>query len=138
MAATFDPTLSSKKDEVRDLIGDTDTDNVFLEDERIEAYLTLENDNVLDAAVRACRAIVAQLAREVNYQASTLRQDAAQAYQHYQSLLDELEAKSDKVFGAPIFVHSGDDERAPTFEIGQHDNQDQTRDEDEWKPLRDR
>lgn len=60
MAATFDASLSTNKDWVRYLIGDTDTGNAYVQDETIEAVLGEEN-NKYTAASRVARGIYMRL-----------------------------------------------------------------------------
>jgi hypothetical protein len=55
MAATYDASLSTNKDWVRFLIGDTVSGNYYVQDETIEAVLTTEN-NIYMAASRIARA----------------------------------------------------------------------------------
>lgn len=62
MAATFNEELTTNKDWVRLLIGDTNTSDAKLQDETIVAILADEGNNKYCAAVVALRAIAAQFA----------------------------------------------------------------------------
>lgn len=121
---SYDSTITTDKDKVRLAIGDTgEGRDFFLSDEEIQYYLSSENDNVLEASIRCAEAIAAQLAPEVSYQASTLRQEAAQAFDHFLRVADRLRERADRNVGLPAFVHSGDEPRDPIFELGMHDNE---------------
>lgn len=119
----YDEPPSTDKDRVRLTIGDTSSDP-FLTDAEIRYFLSENNDNVLEAAIHSAEAIAAQLAPEVNYQASTLRQEAAQAFEHFNRVADRLRERAERNVGLPAFVHSGDEPRDPIFTLGMHDNND--------------
>lgn len=65
MAFTFDPALSSPRDRVRDLIGDTDPDNVEVQNETLDYYLSVNSDAVLPVAYRVALNLAAKYARIV-------------------------------------------------------------------------
>lgn len=117
---SYDDTIPTNKDHVRLLIGDT-ADEEFLSDGEIFFWLNQNNDDVLEAAVDCAESIAAKLASEVDYQASTLRQEAAQAYQHFTQRAKELKRRSEEALGLPVYTHAGDDPRDPIFTIGMHD-----------------
>jgi len=123
--ATYDDNLSTDRDKVRFLIGDTDDDNQMLSDNEIAFLLTQENSNLLLASASACEAIAAKFARDVNYRFSTMWQDASDAYAHYMQLAEKYRTESSRNSGQPIFtfnenINSG--EAVELFWYGMHDN----------------
>jgi len=60
MAATYDASCATEKDQVRTLIGDVDTTNPFLQDETIEWYLTQEM-NIYMAAAKCAYSVYMRL-----------------------------------------------------------------------------
>jgi hypothetical protein len=60
MAATYDASCATKKDQVRTLIGDVDANNAYLQDETIEWFLTQEM-NIYMAASKCAWAVYLKL-----------------------------------------------------------------------------
>lgn len=60
MAATYDASCATKKDQVRTLIGDVDVTNAYLQDETIEWFITQEM-NVYMAASKSAYAVYMKL-----------------------------------------------------------------------------
>lgn len=63
MTATYNPALATDKDTIRFRLGDTDTPNVFLQDEEISAILTANSDNLNVSEVVCLRSIALRMAR---------------------------------------------------------------------------
>jgi hypothetical protein len=61
MAATFNPALTTPKDQVRQKVGDTNVAAALIQDETIEAYLATKT--VIGAAVQLCLDLAARFAR---------------------------------------------------------------------------
>lgn len=97
MSATFDTSLSTDKDWVRALIGDTDVSpatDAFLADETIEAILTKEM-NVFMAASRAARMVYMQLTGGGGIEDRKVGETRIryQAAQRFKQTADELKAR---------------------------------------------
>ena len=67
MTWSFDDSAlaSSKKDQVRLMIGDTDTTDQLVSNEAIEFYLTARGESVALASADCCDIIAAKFSREV-------------------------------------------------------------------------
>jgi hypothetical protein len=92
VTATFDSVLSRDLDQVRLVLGDTDTDDPLLQDETVQALLDVQGD-IRGAILAGCEAIVAQLAREVSTATPPLTVQLQQRYDHYQALLTDLRGR---------------------------------------------
>jgi len=92
MAWSYDPNLSTKKDEVRLIIGDTDIDDQLLQDEEIEYFLEQSQDSVIQASIKAVMAIIAKLSRKVDKSVGEAKLSLSQQIEHYQELLDNLKS----------------------------------------------
>jgi len=123
--ATYDDNLSTDRDKVRFLVGDTDDDNQMLSDNEITFLLTQEGDSFLLAAASGCEAIAAKFARDVNFRFSTMWQDSSDAYDHYMTLSKKYRMESERNTGQPIFTFNeniSDGEAPELFYYGMHDN----------------
>lgn len=99
--------LSSAKDAIRFLIGDTDTTDQLLNDEEI-AWINLEQSGSATAttdlyysAHYACHAIAAKLARQADKQIGDLHVSLSQKAQAYRELAQDLMAHANRQ-SAPI------------------------------------
>lgn len=110
MADTFsysgDPT-SSTKDEVRFLIGDTNSRDPQILDAEI-AYLIGTEGSALDAAIAACIAIDARYSREVDAtdedaQGTKTKRGREVLAKHYRDLADDLRRRRTK----PVAAYAG-------------------------------
>lgn len=120
---TYDPTLPTNIHKVRYLVGDTDINDLMLQDGEIEWLLTIENDDVFLAAARACETIAARFARDVNYRFSTMWQDSSDAFEHYMALADKLRAVDEADLPSLGFTSSASfTESGIQFWYGMHDN----------------
>lgn len=64
MGTNYDLPIVKDRDKVRFLIGDTNMDRPFLEDDEIAHSLSLGSDNILRSSAYACDAIAAKLIRD--------------------------------------------------------------------------
>ena len=94
MSFTYDLAViaTSEKDQVRLLIGDTDSTDVLLRDEEINYFLTAEG-SVYAAAVVACRTIAANFARQSDFWIGTIRTNNAERSKAFSAKADELNRK---------------------------------------------
>jgi hypothetical protein len=123
--STYDDNLTTDRDKVRFLIGDTDDDQQMLSDNEIAFILTQENNNLLLSASNACRAIAAKFARDVNYRFSTMWQDASDAYDHFMDLAEKHRIGSERNIGQPVFTYNENINGGNAVELfwyGMHDN----------------
>lgn len=93
MTFTFDADLATNTDLVRARIGDTLSTDYIVEDETIEAYLDVYNDNVLRTAIQCCRFVLGRLARDVDDNMGGSSRSRSQKTQHYRDVLKDLEAE---------------------------------------------
>lgn len=84
-----DPT-SSKKDEVRFLIGDTDSTEFLLQDGEINYLLGLYNDTAIPAAIRGCETIMAKFSRMADEQVGQVKISYSQKAKAYAVMLGQL------------------------------------------------
>ena len=77
---------SSAKDAVRFLIGDTDTCEQLLQDGEITYLLGQYNNTPLNAAVRACEAVMVKFARLVDESVGSVRMSYSQRLKSYQTI----------------------------------------------------
>lgn len=111
---------TSRRDEVRFLIGDTDPQDPLLQDEEID-YLLAQKEAVNQVAVTACKYILAKLAREVDYTIGPERVAASQKYRHYMSVLQRLTDEASKWSAAPSIAPNHSTPSLPVFDLGMHD-----------------
>lgn len=116
-----DPT-SSSSDRARFLCGDTDTSDQYLSDEELN-YFVVTRGSAEAAAPFACLAIMAKLAREVNYWLGPEKVFAVQRLANYKVMMESLRAMWIGINAAPSF----DDQLSskvsrPVFDLGVHDN----------------
>lgn len=110
----------SLKDYVRFLCGDTDEDMPLLQDEEIQ-FLLERHKSVTQAAIAACKAIIAKLSREVDYAIGPERVAARQRVEHYRALLADLVSSGIKSKAAPSWSTPEMKKRPALFDIGMHD-----------------
>ncbi len=101
MAWSYDPSLPTKKDEVRLIIGDTDSNDQLLQDEEINYFLEQSQNSVTLASIRAVTAIIAKLTRRVDKAVGEAKISLSQQIKHYQSLLSQL--RSNITVASPDF-----------------------------------
>ncbi len=125
-----DPSANNR-DEVRFLVGDTDTTDQLITDEEI-AYAVAEESSNRGAAALVARAIAASFARRADRSVGDLKVSYKQRYDNYIALATSLESKaavSDPVpFAGGISVSNKDalqddtDRVKPSIARGLHDN----------------
>lgn len=133
MSWSFDDTLSTDRDLVRILIGDTNTNDQLMSNESIDKVLTLQT-NVNLAAARCCEMIAAKYARQVNTTNMSLSVQAADRYAHYielattlrdQDVSEAIQYATIKPGGLTISekntLDADTDARQPSFSIGMDD-----------------
>lgn len=129
--ARYDPELinGTDRDRVRFLIGDTDNDNIMLQNSEIDYLLALEGNDIFGAAARCCDSIAAMFSREVDTRFSTLWQSGSQAHDHYVDLSRRLQAQAGVKSSSPEFVYANIDPDSPAvFWVGMNDNPTQEKD----------
>ena len=96
-------TISTDRDRVRLMIGDTDESDPLLYDDEIDVFVSYRTDtdtddntyvNVPAAAADACGAIAAKYARNFNFAEDGQRFDVSQRVGHYLSLEQKLRARA--------------------------------------------
>lgn len=96
MTFTYDSSdLSTALAQVRVRIGDTDSDRTLLSDQEIQAMLTVHAQAILPTACTCIRLILAKIARDVDTSHAGVNANRDQKTQHYQDLLESLEADLD-------------------------------------------
>lgn len=91
MTWSYDTALSTDKDKVRLLIGDTDTNNQLLSDEEISYFLT--DSTVNRAALTACESLSAKFAKYTDESMSGDSKSYSQLHDHYASLAEIIKKK---------------------------------------------
>mgnify|MGYP001553039507 CR=1 FL=1 len=99
MAYSGDPS-SSETDEVRFLIGDTDTSNEILTDAEID-YTINDKGSVSAAAVACAEAIAAQYAKKADKSVGDLKISYSKLYDTYIKLANRLKQKASLKLGKP-------------------------------------
>jgi hypothetical protein len=113
----------SPLDRVRFLCGDTDINDQLLSDEEINFLLSIRSTPER-AAEDACIAIMAKLAREVDYAIGPEKVSAKQRLDNYKRVLDEMRAARIRTVAAPSWQGPSQDDSPPVFDIGMHDYRD--------------
>lgn len=132
MTWTYDGDPSANdRDEVRYLVGDTDTSSQLTTDEEIAYAVAEEADNLM-AAARVAKALAAKFARLADKAVGDLNISYSQRQEAYLNLAKELETRSNRS-GAPPYaggisisdketVVDNDDRVEPAFRKGMNDN----------------
>lgn len=94
MSFSYDISLGTARDRIRSRLGDNDTQNVVLQDEEINAYLTLESDNEVRATRHAFRAALARLARQTDRVAIGIATSRSQRFEQMKELFALFEQES--------------------------------------------
>lgn len=91
---TYNPTLADPTDEVRFLVGDTDTNDQLLQNEEIDRLLALfppaTGKLAYLAAAAACDAIAMKFGRAVDRNLGSLSTQNSQKFDHYVQLAKTL------------------------------------------------
>lgn len=94
MAWSYDTSLTTTRDRVRFLIGDTDTNDQQLSNEEISFVLSDNSDKVYAAAVECVRALRAKFARLVDRSVGDLKNSYSQRQKAYEDLETALQKKA--------------------------------------------
>ena len=128
---SFNPDESAK-DEVRFIIGDTNSNDPLLQDEEILYLLKKYNNYPLNASLRACEMVISKFARMADQTVGSVSQSYSQKAKGYRDLMNDLRlriglegakpyaggiSKSDKKTNM-----ANDDRVKPDFEKHQFDN----------------
>lgn len=120
MAWTYNPENleTSSKDEIRFIVGDTDPDYAYLQDEEIQ-FLLKDASSVKSAAVKALHRIIAKVAKEVDYRIGPESVSASDRLKNFKMTLEQLESELKDVSSMHFpEIHP----HRPTFDIGMDDN----------------
>lgn len=93
MTFSFNINLADEVSQVRQWLGDTDSTNVELQDETIQAILT-SGLSVIKTAARCARNLAAKYARLVDSENDRQSQKASQAFKQYTSLAQDLDSQA--------------------------------------------
>jgi len=129
MPYTGTPTAGST-DEVRLLLGDTDTSDELLSDVEVQYFITTYGAGIL-AAAKAARALMAKFARFVDSSVGEVSESASQRIEQFRLLAVELETQAG--ISVPIFAggvevsetlaaDQDSSQSQPAFKRGQFDN----------------
>lgn len=131
MAWTYDPALSSDRDVVRLMTGDTLDSDPQLSDEEIDGLLTAYG-SVKSTAIAVLRILAARYARYADKWVGDLKILASQKHKNYLTMAASLAASGASSVGAPTAGGIYADEKqaqeenesltAPTFRRGLMDN----------------
>jgi hypothetical protein len=131
---------SSELDEVRFLVGDTDTTDQLVQNEEISWALT-EEANPRMAAARVALALALKFSRKADKQVGDLRIAYSSLYKHYLEVAEALKADAATVGVVPYAggisisdkdtVENDTDRYRPSFRRGMHDNPSETPEESE-------
>lgn len=111
---------NSTLDEVRYLIGDTESTDMQLQDEEINYHLAQNNGSAVNAAIDACEGLVAKYARKVNREVGDLRIESERLMDHYIKLAKRLMSKRSMKGATGIFIGNNKDQRL--FKMGMMDD----------------
>lgn len=117
MSWTYEGNLMNRRDRIRFLVGDTDTNDQLLQDGEIDYYLTEYSNDYLCAAT-LCDAIAAKFSRQADVNNAGLSLSASQRAQAYRTRAVELRKEATKL--ASVFV--GTQYRHPGFWKGMFDH----------------
>lgn len=120
---------ASELDELRFLLGDTDTTDQQLSDEEILYLLQEHGDSVVTSAMAACRRLIAKYSRCIDIKTGDIDLKYSQRVSHLNLLMQTLrEGLRPVPYAGGISkadieaVQDDDDRQAPNFAIGMMDN----------------
>jgi len=122
---------NNTRDELRLLVGDTNTSDQLLSDEEIAYYLGLNGSDALASAPSACEGIAAKFSRQANTTNQGLSVAASERAKAYLALANELRDKAvtvADVFAGGLTISGKEaldqdsDAVQPSFRIGLDDN----------------
>ena len=85
--------LTTPLAQVRRKIGDTNENDQLLQDEEIEQVIAERPGSILDQSVECVRNILAKISRDVDRSNLGMSATRSQQYEHYVTLLEQLEAE---------------------------------------------
>lgn len=119
-------------DEVRFLIGDTDTSDQQLSDEEINYSLTETTQEPIGAAIISAQALKSKFSRKADKTVGDLRISFSQLVDHYSELVESLRIRAALNSATPYaggisiadkkLVVDDTDRVVPAFKVGIHDN----------------
>lgn len=120
---------ASELDELRFLLGDTDTTDQQLSDEEINYLLREHGDSVVAAGLAACRRLIAQYSRCVDQKTGDIDLKYSQRIAHYKDVMSMIrEGLRPTPYAGGISisdietVQDDDDRQGPIFALGMLDN----------------
>lgn len=106
MTWTYTPDFTTTRDQVRLLIGDTDTTDQQMQDDEI-AYLATLYGSALRAASAACRSLQAKYARQADTAIDDIKVSSSQRAKAYGELAASLEAQATTAGAAVPIAFAG-------------------------------
>lgn len=137
-------TAAKRRDAVRLLVGDTNTNDQQLQDAEVEFALSQANDKIYSAAAIAARAIAGKYSRLVDTSFDTVKASYSQRRDQYLAIAEQMEkqARSFGSLGVPAAggislsdmdsVEEDPDRPQPAFKRGQHENPPSHDEDAEW------
>lgn len=120
-----DPSANDR-DEIRFLVGDTDTSDQLVTDEEIAWAVADQGNNKLAASI-VCKALASKFARDVDVRVGRSAEDASQRYKQYEALAKRYKLEGQRLAGprfggvsqdAKDSVIDNDDAVLPSFNRG--------------------
>jgi len=134
MTWTYNSSVSTDRDKIRLLIGDTDTNDQLLSDEEI-SFVIAEQPNVYYAAAQCCETIAGKFGRDVSTTLEGLSIAKRQRFENYLNMAETLRVTAMRVKpGKPFAAAIDKDDRdayshkemtnlvQPNFELEMHDH----------------
>jgi hypothetical protein len=125
-----DSATPSTKDKVRLLIGDADTTNQKITDEKINYYLSENSSNLISTAIDCLQHMAATVADQVNFSnTGGISVSASERHKAYQDLIAQLKKIRGSNVAMKIYASEtanietlDEDSNAtqPSFEVGMH------------------
>ena len=134
MTWTYNASVSTDRDKIRLLIGDTDTNDQLLSDEEIDFVIT-QQPNVYYSAAQCCETIAGKFGRDVSTTLEGMSIAKRQRFENYLNMANNLRVMAMRALPSQPFAASIDTEQRkaysykendnlvqPNFEIEMHDN----------------
>lgn len=124
----FTETAAGRRNSVRYLVGDTNTNDQLVQDEEIVFSLAQSNDNIYLAASHVANAIAAKFSRFVDTNVDEqIEEKYSQAVKHYKNLASQLKEQGKSIGALLGFCAGGITEegirRLPKFTLDQFLNE---------------
>lgn len=114
MAATYNPSLTSRKDKVRFYLGDTNVAQALVQDETIEALLAETGATALSVSAFLAQGLVAQFSQAVDYDVDGQGEKRSDLAKNYRAVAADLAARA----AAEKAATAGEDVVAATVGMG--------------------